>query len=206
MKQVICLILSILGTIPVFAQQPDRPLRKFVVADIETRVPLRNAVVSSTDGYRDTTNYRGICLIPETFDTLSVARQGYLTERLTQKEAKDSTFLIPSGKSIKEVTVWGKNDQSGIMRGINDAINEGTAKRNSQGGNINIMFDFASMIDKRYRKDMKNLRKTKQIFNEMDKLDDDPIVDAYKKALEEKRLESERAKAAEERKNQNDAQ
>lgn len=206
MKQVICLILFILGTITVSAQQPDRPLRKFVVADIETRVPLRNAIVSSTDGYRDTTNYRGICLVPETFDTLSVTRQGYLTERLTQKEAKDSTFLIPSGKSIKEVTVWGKNDNSlgqAMKRQLQRDIENAKLNQYSNGGTA---FDFASMIDKRYRKDMKNLKKTKQIFNEMDKLDDDPIVNAYKKALEEKRLESERTKATEERKKQNDAQ
>ena len=35
-------------------------LRKFVVADMETRVPVRDAIVSTMSGYRDTTNYRGI--------------------------------------------------------------------------------------------------------------------------------------------------
>lgn len=175
-------------------------MRKFVVADIETRVPVRDAIVITGDGYRDTTNYRGVCFIPTQFDTLTVYKHGYLAEKLLPKETKDSTFIIPNSKRISEVTVWGKQDNSGLMSGMKRAIEEGVAANNATKGALNFSFDFAKMIDRRYRKDMKHLKKTRAIFQEMDKKDDDPIVAAYQKALEEKRLEEEQKKKTEEMK------
>lgn len=50
-----------------------------------------------------------------------------------------------------------------------------------------VTFDFAKMLDKRYRRDMKHLRKTREVFKEMDKGDEDPIVNAYRQAMEEKK-------------------
>lgn len=43
------------------------------------------------------------------------------------------------------------------------------------------------VLDKRYRRDMKHLRKTREVFKEMDKDNEDPIVRAYKEAMEEKK-------------------
>lgn len=199
MMRYICLSFVLLFVLAANAQGPADSLRKFVVADMETRVPIRDAIVVTGNGYRDTTNYRGVCYIPVRFDTLSVLRHGYLTERLLPKEVKDSTFLIPNSKRISEVTVWGKQDNSGLMNGVEKAIQEGIANDRSAQGTVNVSFDFAKMLDKRYRKDMKNLKKTRAIFRKMDKHDDDPIVNAYKKALEEKRLEEERKKDLQER-------
>lgn len=194
-----CLYTLLLSSVYATAQVPDDSLHKFVVADMETRVPIRDAIVVTGSGYRDTTNYRGICYIPTHFDTLSIQRHGYLTERLLSKEIKDSTFLIPNSKRISEVTIWGKQHKTGMMSGMDRAIQEGMANDKSAQGTFNIAFDFAKMLDKRYRKDMKHLEKTREIFQKMDKHDDDPIVNAYKKALEEKRLEDERKKALQER-------
>lgn len=187
-----------MAALSVAAQEPQEPLRKFVVADIETRVPIRDVVVSTGDGYRDTTNYRGICYIPQTFDTLVVAKANYLTERLVPREITDSTFLIPNHKRISEVTVWGKQDQSGIFNGMDKAIEQGIADGMKTGIGGSVSFDFAKMLDKRYRKDQKNLRKTLRQFEKMDTYDEDPIVNAYKRELEEKRLAKERALKAKE--------
>lgn len=161
-------------------------LRKFVVADLETHVPVRGAIVSTKSGYRDTTNYRGICYIPTKFDTLSVSNPKYLTERLVMGEAKDSTFLIPSSHQISEVTVWGDGTPS-VSKGLTEQIRQ-IFRENDRGG---LGFDFAKILDGRYRRDMKHLRKTKEIFKEMDKDDEDPIVKAYKQAMAEKKKESE---------------
>ena len=161
-------------------------LRKFVVADMETRVPVRDAVVSTKSGYRDTTNYRGICYIPVQFDTLSVSHGKYLTERLTAKEIKDTTYLIPNSHQISEVAVWGDGTPS-VSKGLTEQIRQ-IFRDNTPGG---LAFDFAKMLDKRYRRDMKHLRKTREIFKEMDKDDEDPIVRAYKEAMEEKKRATE---------------
>lgn len=161
-------------------------LRKFVVADMETRVPVRDAVVSTKSGYRDTTNYRGICYIPVQFDTLSVSHGKYLTERLTAKETRDTTYLIPNSHQISEVTVWGDGTPS-VSKGLTEQVRQ-IFRENTRGG---LSFDFAKMLDKRYRRDMKHLRKTREIFKELDKDDEDPIVRAYKEAMEEKKRTAE---------------
>lgn len=165
-------------------------MHKLVVADIETRVPLRGVIVSTMDGYRDTTNWRGVCYVPDKFDTLTVAKVNYIAERLVRSELKDSTFIIPSGSAISEVTVWGKD---GVQYKV-DAWKEGTPLPSGNGGGVIHSFDFAKMIDRRYRRDQNHLRKVREKFVEMDQ-SEDPIERAYKQAL----AEEEQRTAAEER-------
>lgn len=198
--RLVSLLILFLASLHATAQEPEKPLRKFVVADIETRVPIRDVIVITETGYQDTTNYRGICYIPQTFDTLTVYKANYLTEKLLHKEVKDSTFLIPNSKRISEVTVWGK-DRTTLLQ-------ENVDKWSQQNGQLpdpgkpaaTIGLDFAKMLDKRYRKDQKTLRKNRKLFKEMDTYDDDPIVNAYKKEMEKRRLAAEQAKKIEEQK------
>ncbi len=180
---------------------PDRPVRKFVVADMETRVPIRKAVVTTKDGYRDSTNYRGVTRIPKDFDTLTVYKAGYLPTRLSLKETSDTTFLIPSGNSLHEVTVWGKdgtNVNAKMADGLRQAIEEGKAAAPKSI----VDFDFANMIDRRGRRDRKHLKKVKESFEKMDQLDEDPVVNAYMKDQEDKQLQQEQELAAKERSEQ----
>lgn len=188
MKHTIIFLISFLASCSLNAQETGNSrMRRLVVADIETKVPMRGVIVSTKTGYRDTTNWRGICQVPVEFDTLTIFKHGYIPERLVQGELRDSTFLIPEGTSIGQVTVWGKNH-------FKDNVNEW--KRNTpvsapSNGTVSIGFDFANMIDKRGRRDRKHLRITREKFKEMD-TSGDPIVDAYKKALEEAKLKKEK--------------
>lgn len=160
--------------------------KKLVVIDIETKVPMRGVIVSTKTGYRDTTNWRGICHVPAAFDTLTVFKHNYIPERLIANELKDTTALIPSGSAISEVTVWGKNN-------VNQNIKEGISSQplpNPSNASISYSFDFANLIDRRGRRDHKHLRSVKNKFQEMD-VTGDPIVDAYNRAMQEKQLEAE---------------
>lgn len=160
--------------------------KKLVVIDIETKVPMRGVIVSTKTGYRDTTNWRGICHVPTAFDTLTVFKHNYIPERLIANELKDTTALIPSGSAISEVTVWGKNN-------VNQNIKEGISSQplpNPSNASISYSFDFANLIDRRGRRDRKHLRSVKNKFQEMD-VTGDPIVDAYNRAMQEKQLEAE---------------
>lgn len=175
--------------------QKEKPLRKLVVADIETKVPMRGVIVSTKGGYCDTTNWRGVCHVPVSFDTLLVAKANYIAERIVLSELKDSTFLIPAGTAISEVTVWGKE-------GIDDKVKGWAAGMpailpDPATGRIAVL-DFANWIDKRSRRDHKHLRKVRKKFSEMDEYDDDPIVNAYMKAMEEERIKKERQEAEKE--------
>lgn len=160
--------------------------KKLVVIDIETKVPMRGVIVSTKTGYRDTTNWRGICHVPAAFDTLTVFKHNYIPERLIANELKDTTALIPSGSAISEVTVWGKNNG-------NQNIKEGISSQplpNPSNASISYSFDFANLIDRRSRRDRKHLKSVKNKFQEMDATGD-PIVDAYNRAMQEKQLEAE---------------
>jgi hypothetical protein len=194
------LVIYILLLFPLIAsaQEAERPLKKFVVADIETRVPVRGVIVSTGDGYRDTTNYRGVCFIPVTFDTLTVAKANYLTERILAKEVKDSTFLIPNSHRLSEVTVWGKDRATRLQENAEKWSREGASKGSAPKGIA--AFDLARMLDARYRRDQKHLKKARESFAKMDQEDEDPIVSAYKKALEEERLKKEEQAKLEEQK------
>ena len=176
--------------VPSLQQNPrvQSQLRRLVVADMETHVPVRGAIVSTKSGYRDTTNYLGICFVPTKFDTLSVSHPRYLTERLVTGEAKDSTFLLPNFRRLSEVTVWGKHNLS-ALDGIDDALKKEAPAHTSAPAGLGLVvtFDFAKMLDKRYRRDMKHLRKTREVFKQMDKGDEDPVVKAYKEAMEDKK-------------------
>ncbi len=202
MKKLIMLFgwLMLAGTIS--AQQAGTQLRRFVVADLETRVPVRGAIVYTGDGYRDTTNYRGVCYVPADFDTLSVYKSGYLTERLLPRETKDSTFLIPNSKRLDQVTVWGEDP----TKKLNEAVERWTEQDKLMGKDAGpatlLSFDLSKMFDKQARRDAKHLRRVTNSFQKMDHEDEDPIVAAYKRAMEQKRQEEEFQKAIEERKAQ----
>lgn len=167
------------------------PMRKLVIADIETHVPMRGAIVSTMSGYRDTTNWRGVCYVPASFDTLTVSKVNYIAERLVPADLKDSTFLIPTGGAISEVTVWGKN-------GIDDKVKGWAAGMQPilpSGNGVISRLDFANFLDSRGRRDRKHLRNVQKKFSEMDKYDDDPIVNAYMKAMDEERIKKEKEEA-----------
>ena len=196
--RLVSLLILLLASLHATAQEPEKPLKKFVVADIETRVPIRDVIVITETGYQDTTNYRGICYIPQNFDTLTVYKANYLTEKLLLKEVKDSTFLIPNHKRIGEVTVWGKDRNKQLQDNVDGWFGKNGQLPDPSKPAATIGLDFAKMLDKRYRKDQKQLRKTRKLFNEMEKYDDDPIVNAYKKEMEKRRLAAELAKKSEE--------
>ena len=70
---------------------------------------------------------------------------------------------------------------------------------NANGSGVVTSFDFARMLDSRYKRDQKHLRNVRQKFREMDQTED-PIEKAYLQALEEKKYQEELKKKEEERK------
>ena len=194
MYRLLLLAILLLAVTHITAQQKQHRL---VVCDIETRVPMRGVIVSTENGYRDTSNYRGICYVPDDFDTLVISKANYLSEVMFRKDLKDTTYLIPDGKSIGEVTVWGKT----TIKDKVDRWKRNTTVLNPSSG---LSFDFANILDKRGRRDRKHLRITKEKFKEMDD-SEDPIEKAYNQAMEEQQRKKEQ-KEREKEEQQNDEQ
>lgn len=188
------LFFSSLGLL-LFAQGQDSVpvLRKFVVADMETRVPVRDARIITDTGWRDTTNYRGVCELPAHFDTLIVYKPNYLSEKLAFKDVKDTTYLLPNSHRIGEVTVWGKDREDALRENVDRWTNRAAQEGAAEAPKGILSFDFANFLDKRGRHDKKQLRKTRKAFSNLDrKGNEDPIEAAYNKVLDEKRLEAQR--------------
>lgn len=82
--------------------------RRFVVVDVETRVPIRGVNVASSAARADTTDYQGLISVPDTCLTLSLTHAGYESRILNISEVKDTIFLISKLMGLPEVTVFGK--------------------------------------------------------------------------------------------------
>lgn len=174
-------------------------LRKFVVADMETRVPIRDVRVITNTGYRDTTNYRGVCYLPAKFDTVIVYKANYLSEKLAFKEVKDSTYLLAKNHQLKEVTVWGHDRQKELDDNVRAWGAAAAAQGDAEAQKGLFSFDVANMLDRRGRRDKKHLRKTREAFSKMDsKGKRNPVEAAYKDDKEAERIASERQKALQE--------
>ena len=82
--------------------------KRFVVVDVETRVPIRGVNVTSSAQLTDTTNWQGLVTIPDTCRTLSLTHVKYESRILNVEEVKDTIFLISKLMGLPEVTVFGK--------------------------------------------------------------------------------------------------
>lgn len=156
-----------------------------VVSDLITRVPIRDVKVTVDSIVIGHTTWRGTCQLPRSFHTASFEKRGYMKETLTEAEVRrDTVFLVPAEHSIDEVTVWGHHvvNADSLRKNIpwKDHLYEPPHSR--------LEFNFAKMIDRRYRRDMKQLRKMRQLFREWDNgtAAEDPVMRAYKQTQAEK--------------------
>lgn len=81
--------------------------RRFVVVDVETRVPIRGVNVQSSAHYNDTTDWQGIISVPDTCRTLSLTHMKYESRLLNIDEVNDTIFLISKLMGLNEVVVFG---------------------------------------------------------------------------------------------------
>lgn len=94
---------------------------------------------------------------------------------------------------MSEVTVWGQNRQRRLEEAVERWAKEATNEPRPSNGILS--FDLGNILDRRGRRDAKQLRKMKKAFRKMDeKGNEDPIKAAYNKTMEEKRLAAEREK------------
>lgn len=156
-----------------------RAQRYCCIADIETRVPLRDAIVRTNTNHWARTDYRGYWNMPYAFDSVTVSKTGYVPRTVRNAELPDTLFLLPEAHQLGTVEVWGKNQAS--IRAMEERVKDAVAKE--PVGEPLISFDVANMLDKRGRRDRKHRKKAHEIFNEMER-SDDPIVDAYEEATD----------------------
>lgn len=157
-----------------------------VIANAEDHVPIREALIHTDNNHWARTDYRGYWTMKYQFDSATVSKPGFVKTTVYLKNLPDTLFLLPESHQLGTVEVWGKDKES-INRMKNQAAQEALAGAAEAPKGI-ASFDFANMLDKRGRRDHKHMKKAHELFKEMEEKKD-PIVDAYEKAMREKKGE-----------------
>lgn len=173
--------LSTVAAIAFLTVHPDIHAQQCLICDAITRIPIRDVVVLADGKDVGKTTYKGIILLPEGFTKATFSKRDYRTETLYNKEVlRDTVFLFPVENSIDEVTVWGKHlvNANSLRKNIPYTAPDHKAPHGA------LEFDFASMLDRRKARDMKQLEKLRESFRKMD-IVGDPILNAYHETLNE---------------------
>ena len=169
-----------LGAIPAKGQDTC------VIADVETRVPLRDVLIHMDNGVWSRTDYRGHFVIKYPFDSAEVTKKGYLKTFIYAKAMPDTLFLLPEAEQLGTVEVWGKANQQ--IRHMTEQVKQEAAEQPRAVTGISL--DILGVFDKRARRDRKHLKKAKELIREMDEKGD-PIIDSYEQATGHKYGEKE---------------
>ena len=104
MKRILLIISFSVCDIFIYAQL------KAVVANIETYIPVRDAVIYSTCGIDTITSWDGSFCLKDSFRQFSISHPHYITRIINVGEFHDgdTILLIPKEGYLTEVEVWGR--------------------------------------------------------------------------------------------------
>ena len=157
--------------------------RQILVFDPELNRPLHDVTIRIDKQRVDSTNLLGEAIIPERFDTLVISKSGYITLTIPRQWVEDSIPLIKKFNAVNEVVVYAeasnKRDKWGVRWTKADRIEY--ELRNPVTG---INFSLASLLSARERREKKQLRHLRKMFNRMDADNTHPIVSAYRRVFE----------------------
>ncbi len=141
--------------------------RSITVLDMDTDLPVKGVSVRVDQQRSVETDHLGRATIPVLFDSIAFSHVRYERERLAMVELSDTMYLLPIEHMLPEVKVNAASPemlaafkawaQMGAMAGAAEAP-RGVAS-----------FDFASLLDRRGRRDKKHLERAKEILKEWDK-------------------------------------
>lgn len=157
--------------------------RQIITYDPELNEPVRDALVWADHQKANATNILGEVLIPDRFDTIHVNKPGYVSLCIPASVVADSIPLIRDYNNIGEVVVQGvyqnKQLSESVKRWTKEAKKEFALRHPIRG----ISFSLADSIDPRLRRIKKQTKKLEKIFKRMDAEGNDPIIQAYRKAI-----------------------
>ena len=136
--------------------------KRFVVVDVETRMPIRGVNVTSRAMQGDTTDYRGIFYIPDSCRTLSLTHVNYESRILNVEEVKDTIFLISKLMGLPEVTVFGKgkgeDELKELKRQMRIKKSEAQLAAADPSAGFNVLGVIGKLLSRRKEKHKEKLR------------------------------------------------
>ena len=83
--------------------------QQFIVADMESRVPLRDVLVYTDNNQNTKTIWDGTFSLKEGFDRISFSHPLYEKRYVLKSELKgDTIFLLPKRNTLREVVIYGE--------------------------------------------------------------------------------------------------
>ena len=82
-----------------------------VVADMETRIPIRNVKVYTNRGDVYVTDYTGLLHVDKPFESATLSHVSYLERKTPCAVLKDTVYLLPKSNELNTLYVWGKDRQ-----------------------------------------------------------------------------------------------
>lgn len=164
--------------------------QKVLVCDGATRFPIRDVLVSVDGKNVGLTTWQGFINLPDSFQTATFKKKGYVPEKLFRSEVlRDTVFLFPAEHYLDEVVVIGKQVVDG--RELLKKMPKRDILEKKPAHSL-LEFDVGLMLDKRLRRDRQHVEKLREVFKKMDGLEDkeDPILKAYRQTQLELKADS----------------
>ena len=93
--------------------------QQFVVADIESRVPLRDVLVHTDDNQNTKTIWDGTFSLKVGYDKIMFSHPFYEKRYVLKSELKgDTIFLLPKMNTLREVVIYGERRFEKRMAGM----------------------------------------------------------------------------------------
>jgi len=140
--------------------------RQIVVLDMDTGLPIRDVSVRVDKDNSTQTDYLGRTKVPIVFDTIMFSHVRYESERLVYQEVADTMYLLPIEHMLPEVQVTELNPQTKSL--ISSWAKIGAMMGAAEAPQGVASFDFASILDRRGRRDKKHLERAKKILKKWD--------------------------------------
>ena len=140
---------------------------KGVIADMESRKPLRDVTVHSSANEIVKTNYLGRFVLISTFTSVTITCKGFLSRTLNRDEMqRDTIFLLPRMSELDEVVIYAKAPKIGFDL---KSLTKDASLSAPRSGGIGAGFDFFKPLErfdrsKRYVS-RKQRRKQKEILD-----------------------------------------
>jgi hypothetical protein len=103
--------------------------RRYVVIDVETKVPIRHVNVRYGAHHTDTTNWQGRVNIPDSCRTLLLSHVNYESRLIRTEEVEDTIYMISKLMGLPEVTVFGKGKGEDHLKELKKHLKQDRTER-----------------------------------------------------------------------------
>ena len=115
------LILSLLAT------SASAEVQQYVVADMESRAPIRDVLIHTDDNQDTRSNWDGTFSLHEGFGKINLSHLNYEKRYILKSELKgDTIWLMPNMNALREVVIYGERRFDNRMEEMRKSTKEQT--------------------------------------------------------------------------------